>query len=94
MKQMLAKCFTPWRCEAYFDDTDEYFGFLLKRNRALNAVRVALFAAAFLLLMIGYAGASEQPYYYLTAGVLAIALGVSLIIAQNEKQLPKELRPK
>ena len=48
------------------------------------------------MLILGYALSEEvhNVYYYTAAGCLAVALVVSLVIGQNEKQLPKELQQK
>ena len=60
---------------------------------------------ALVLLVIGYAvsdGASgysiadiaNQPYYLIAVGVMVLALLLSLVMIQIEKELPKEMRPK
>ncbi len=92
MINFFCKLFTPWRAERFFDDADAFYSFLLRRNRALNAVRVVLFLIAAVTLMLGYAF-EPQPYNYYAVGALVLALGLSLVIIQNEKQLPPELRP-
>ena len=104
MLNWLQKTFTPWKCAAFFDSEADFEAFLVRRNRLLNGVRVALFAVAAVLLFIGYnasdggnwsiAAISDHPYYIIAVGVLVVALAVSLIIIENEKQLPKELHMK
>lgn len=105
MKNRLCKLFAPWRAEEAFDDLDAYFAYLVRYDKVLNAIRVVLFAAAAVLLIVGYAvddGAggysiaaiATHPFYLVAVGVLVIALGVSLVIIQNEKQLPQELQQK
>ena len=91
MRSFFCKLFTPWKAEAYFDDPELFFDFLLRRNRALNAVRVLFFAIAAVCLMLGYAF-DPQPYNSVAVGALVLALGLSLVILQNEKQLPPELQ--
>ena len=104
MKKILYKLFVPWRCEVYFDDLNTFYGFLVRRNKTCNTVRVILFAVAAVLIFIGYnaddgggwslAAVASHPYYLIAVGVLVLALLVSLVIIQNEKQLPEELRMK
>lgn len=91
MHSFFCKLFTPWKAERYFDDLDVFFEFLLRRNRALNTVRVIFFAIAAVCLMLGYAF-DPQPYNSVAVGALVLALGLSLVILQNEKQLPPELQ--
>lgn len=105
MKSWLKKTFTPWKSASEFDSEDAFFAHLVRMNKALNAIRVILFAAAAVLLLLGY-GADEpgagysiaairtQPYYLIAVLTLLAALGVSLLIIQNEKPLPPELRMK
>ena len=102
--RFLCKAFTPWRAGAYFEDEAAYCDFLVRYNKTCNTIRVILFAAAAILLFIGYnvsdggswsiAAISDHPYYIIAVGVLVLALGVSHIIIENEKQLPDELRMK
>ena len=66
---------------------------LVRRNRFLNAVRVILFAVAAVGLILSYAS-DRKLYNYIAAGVLVVALGITLVISENEKQLPEELRQK
>lgn len=104
MRRFFCKAFTPWRSEAYFEDDDTFCGYLVRYNRVCNTIRVILFAAAAILLFIGYnasdseswsiAAISDHPYYIIAVGVLVLALGVSLIMIENEKKLPEELRAK
>ena len=74
-----------------FDDLDDFYAFLLRRNKLLNAVRVVFFLIAAACLMLGYAF-EPQPYNSVAVGALVLALGLSLVIIQNEKQLPPELQ--
>ena len=46
MGNFFCRLFAPWKAESCFDDPDDFYDFLLRRNRALNAVRVLFFAAA------------------------------------------------
>ena len=89
MGNFFCRLFAPWKAEGCFDELDDFYDFLLRRNRALNAVRVLFFAAV--CLMLGYAF-EPQPYNFLAVGALVLALGLSLVIIQNEKQLPPELQ--
>lgn len=93
MKQFFVRLFAPWKAEAYFDDLDAFYAFLLRRNKALNAVRVVFFLVAAVCLMLGYAF-EPKPYNTYAVGALVLALGLSLAIGQNEKQLPEELLEK
>ncbi len=90
MKDFFCKLATPWRAGALFDGDAPYFRFLARYNRCCNFLRVLLFAGAAVMLLIGYAGVSTQPYYAICVALLVIAMGLTLIIAQNEKQLPEE----
>ena len=91
MGSFVRKLFAPWTAEACFDDLDDFYVFLLRRNKLLNAVRVVLFVVAAVCLMLGYAF-EPQPYNFLAVGALVLALGLSLVIIQHEKQLPPELQ--
>ena len=91
MGSFFCRLFAPWKAERCFDKLEDFFDFLLRRNRALNAVRVVFFAAAAVCLMLGYAF-EPQPYNAVAVGALIAALGLSLVILQNEKQLPPELQ--
>ena len=91
MGSFFRKLFAPWTAEACFDELDDFYDFLLRRNKALNAVRVVFFLIAAACLMLGYAF-EAQPYNSIAVGALVLALGLSLVIIQNEKQLPPELQ--
>ena len=91
MGSFMRKLFAPWTAGDCFDDLDEFYVFLLRRNKLLNAVRVVLFVVAAVCLMLGYAF-EPQPYNSVAVGALVLALGLSLVIIQNEKQLPPELQ--
>lgn len=91
MGNFFCRLFAPWKAEGCFDDPDDFYDFLLRRNRVLNAVRVLFFAAAAVCLMLGYAF-EPQPYNAVAVGALVVALGLSLVIIQNEKKLPPELQ--
>lgn len=91
MGSFVRKFFAPWTAGDCFDDLDEFYVFLLRRNKLLNAVRVVLFVVAAVCLMLGYAF-EPQPYNSVAVGALVLALGLSLVIIQNEKQLPPELQ--
>ena len=104
MKDFLCRLFTPWNAADQFETDDAFYGFLLGRNKVLNTIRVILFAAAFVLLVIGYAVSdttsgysiadiANQPFYLIAVGVMVIALLLSLVMIQNEKQLPRGMRP-
>ena len=91
MGSFFRKLFAPWTAEVCFDDSDDFYAFLLRRNKILNAVRVVFFLIAAVCLMLGYAF-EPQPYNAIAVGALILALGLSLVIIQNEKQLPPELK--
>ena len=91
MGSFMRKLFAPWTVGDCFDDLDDFYDFLLRRNKLLNAVRVVLFVVAAVCLMLGYAF-EPQPYNSVAVGALILALGLSLVIIQNEKQLPPELQ--
>ena len=91
MGSFMRKLFAPWTAGDCFDDLDDFYVFLLRRNKLLNAVRVVLFVVAAVCLMLGYAF-DPQPYNSVAVGALVLALGLSLVIIQNEKQLPPELQ--
>ena len=91
MGSFVRKLFAPWTAGDCFDDLDDFYVFLLRRNKLLNAVRVVLFVVAAVCLMLSYAF-EPQPYNSLAVGALVLALGLSLVIIQNEKQLPPELQ--
>ena len=91
MGSFMRKLFAPWTAGDCFDDFDDFYDFLLRRNKLLNAVRVVLFVVAAACLMLGYAF-EPQPYNSVAVGALILALGLSLVIIQNEKQLPPELQ--
>ena len=91
MGSFVRKFFAPWTAGDCFDDLDDFYDFLLRRNKLLNAVRVVLFVVAAVCLMLSYAF-EPQPYNSLAVGALVLALGLSLVIIQNEKQLPPEIQ--
>ena len=91
MGSFMRKLFAPWTAGDCFDDLDDFYDFLLRRNKLLNAVCVVLFVVAAVCLMLSYAF-EPQPYNSLAVGALVLALGLSLVIIQNEKQLPPELQ--
>ena len=94
MKDFFCRLVTPWRAGALFDTDEAFFQYLSRYNKRCNTIRVILFAVALVMLLIGYAGVSTQPYYAICVAALVVALGLSLIIAQNEKQLPEDMRQK
>ena len=87
MGSFMRKLFAPWTAGDCFDDLDVFYAFLLHRN----VVRVVFFLIAAVCLMLGYAF-EPQPYNSVAVGALVLALGLSLVIIQNEKQLPPELQ--
>ena len=91
MTKFFVKLFAPWKAEACFDDMDDFYDFLLRRNKILNGFRTVFFLIAAVCLMLGYAF-EPKPYNYYAVAALVLALGLSLVIIQNEKQLPEELR--
>ena len=93
MRNLFCKLLTPWKAEALFDEYDTFCQFLITCNRIYNTIRVILFGITFVMLMIGYATV-PQPYNTVAVVCLVLALGATLLIAQNEKELPKELRQK
>ena len=71
----------------------------------LNIIRVVLFAVTMVLLILGYAisdtgngysiaDLANQPFYLIAVVVLVIALGISIVMIENEKQLPKDMQSK
>lgn len=94
----MKKMFTPWLAGDCFADDDAFFAYLLRYNQVCNAIRVVLFVIAAVTLMIGYASSDSvafvHPWYTIAVAAMALALGVSLLIAQNEKALPPDLRQK
>ena len=94
MNNFFCRLVTPWRTGALFDTDEAFFRFLVSYDRRCNTVRVVMFAVAFVMLLMGYAGKSTQPYYAVCVIALVVALGLSLIIAQNEKQLPDDRQQK
>ena len=46
MGSFMRKLFAPWTAGDCFDDLDDFYDFLLRRNKLLNAVRVVLFVVA------------------------------------------------
>ena len=61
-------------------------------------IPVVLFAVAALMLIAGYAMTDDvayaHPWYTIALAALVPAFLISLLIAQNEKQLPKDLQQK
>ena len=55
MGSFMRKLFAPWTAGDCFDDLDDFYVFLLRRNKLLNAVRVVFFLIAAACLMLGYA---------------------------------------
>lgn len=93
MSSFFIKLFAPWRAAECFNSENDYHAFLVRRNRFFNAVRVVLFLIAAICLIAAYA--TDYTYFnYIAAGVLVLALLASLVIIENEKQLPEELRQK
>jgi len=104
MKEFFCRLFTPWRAGAQFDAPEAFYGFLLARNKLLGIIRNLCFGAALVLLIVGYAVSdgpsgysiadiANQPFYLIAVGVMVIALLLSLVMIQNEKQLPRGMRP-
>ena len=46
MGSFMRKLFAPWTAGDCFDDLDDFYVFLLRRNKLLNAVRVVFFLIA------------------------------------------------
>ena len=82
MKDWFCRTFTPWRDHA----------------SASIFIPVVLFAVAALMLIAGYAMTDDvayaHPWYTIALAALVPAFLISLLIAQNEKQLPKDLQQK
>lgn len=93
MEAFFVRLFAPWRAGRFFEREEDFQQFLVRRNRFLNAVRVLLFVVAAVGLILSYAS-DRKLYNYIAAGVLVVALGITLVISENEKQLPEELRQK
>ena len=103
MKDFFCRLFTPWKAGSQFDAPEAFYSFLLGRDKLLGTIRNLCFAAALVLLVIGYAVSdggysiadiANQPYYLIAVGVMVLALLLSLVMIQIEKELPKEMRPK
>ena len=89
MKDFFCRLFTPWKAGAQFDAPEAFYGFLLGRDKLLGTIRNLCFAAALVLLVIGYAVSD-----LIAVGVMVLALLLSLVMIRIEKELPKEMRPK
>ena len=89
MKDWFCRTFTPWCAAALFEDGDAWFAYLVRYDRVCNAIRVVL---------AGYAMTDDvayaHPWYTIALAALVPAFLISLLIAQNEKQLPKDLQQK
>ena len=105
VKDFFCRLFTPWKAGAQFDAPEAFYGFLLGRDKLLGTIRNLCFAAALVLLVIGYAVSdgtggysiadiANQPYYLIAVSVMVLALLLSLVMIRIEKELPKEMRPK
>ena len=105
VKDFFCRLFTPWKAGSQFDAPEAFYSFLLGRDKLLGTIRNLCFAAALVLLVIGYAVSdgttgysiadiANQPYYLIAVGVMVLALLLSLVMIQIEKELPKEMRPK
>ena len=94
----MKKLFTPWLAGDAFADEADYSAYLVRYDKVCNVLRVVLFAVAAAALLIGYASSDSvayvHPWYTITVAAMALGLGLSLLIAQNEKCLPPELRQK
>ena len=93
MSDFFCKLLTPWNAGALFDTEAEFHAFLLRRNQALNTIRVILFAVAAVCLLLSYA-TDRKLWNYIAVGALVLALGVTLLYGRNEKELPDGLREK
>ena len=105
MKDFFCRLFTPWKAGSQFDAPEAFYSFLLGRDKVLGTIRNRCFAAGLWRLWIGYAVSdgttgysiadiANQPYYLIAVGVMVLALLLSLVMIQIEKELPKEMRPK
>ena len=105
MKDFFCRLFAPWKAGDQFESADAFYGFLLGRNKVLNIIRVLLFAVTMVLLILGYAVSdtdngysiadlANQPFYLIAVIVLVVALGISVVMIENEKQLPKDMQSK
>ena len=93
MGSFMRKLFAPWTAGDCFDDLDDFYDFLLRRNKLLNAVRVVLFVVAAVCLMLGYAF-EPQPYNSVAVGALLLALGLSLVIIRVKSSSRRSFRTK
>ena len=95
----------PQDVRVQIQHVEAFYGFLLGRDKLLGTIRNLCFAAALVLLVIGYAVSdgtggysiadiANQPYYLIAVGVMVLALLLSLAMIRIEKELPKEMRPK
>ncbi len=55
VKDFFCRLFTPWKAGSQFDAPEAFYGFLLGRDKLLGTIRNLCFAAALVLLVIGYA---------------------------------------
>ena len=55
MKDFFCRLFTPWKAGSQFDTPEAFYSFLLGRDKLLGTIRNLCFAAALVLLVIGYA---------------------------------------
>lgn len=91
MSKFFCKLFTPWRAAAYFDDKEQFQDFLLKVSRRLNTFRIVMFAITAICLIVAYMY-DQVTLNYVGVGFLVFALGATVVIGENDKQLPEELR--
>ena len=85
MKDFFCRLFTPWKAGSQFDAPEAFYSFLLGRDKLLGTIRNLCFAAALVLLVIGYAVSdgttgysiadiANQPYYLIAVGVMVLAV--------------------
>ena len=85
MKDFFCRLFTPWKAGAQFDAPEAFYGFLLGRDKLLGTIRNLCFAAALVLLVIGYAVSdgtggysiadiANQPYYLIALFFIFLSL--------------------
>lgn len=91
MSAFFCKLFTPWRAKAHFDGPQAFHTYLLRYNRVLNAIRNVTFGCTAICLIVAYMY-DQKLLNYAGVGFLLIALAVTLVCSQNEKQLPEEFK--
>ena len=77
LNNFFCRLVTPWRAGALFDTDEAFFRFLVSYDRRCNTIRVVMFAVAFVMLLMGYAG--ESTVFCGIAGMLIASAGMMVI---------------